>query len=136
TEAHEAARETVRAFLNAPSSAEIIFTRGTTEAINLVASSYARACMQPGDEVIVTAMEHHSNIVPWQLQGMRLRVIPIDEHGTLDLEALPGLFTDRTRLVAVTHMSNVLGTVNPVAEIARVAHAHGVPILVDGAQAV
>ena len=136
TEAHEAARETVRAFLNAPSSAEIIFTRGTTEAINLVASSYARACMQPGDEVIVTAMEHHSNIVPWQLQGMRLRVIPIDERGTLDLEALPGLFTDRTRLVAVTHMSNVLGTVNPVAEIARVAHAHGVPILVDGAQAV
>jgi len=136
TEAHEAARETVRAFLNAPSSAEIIFTRGTTEAINLVASSYARACMQPGDEVIVTAMEHHSNIVPWQLQGMRLRVIPIDERGTLDLEALPGLFTDRTRIVAVTHMSNVLGTVNPVAEIARVAHAHGVPILVDGAQAV
>jgi len=136
TEAHEAARETVRAFLNAPSSSEIIFTRGTTEAINLVASSYARACMQPGDEVIVTAMEHHSNIVPWQLQGMRLRVIPIDERGTLDMEALPGLFTDRTRLVAVTHMSNVLGTVNPVAEIARVAHAHGVPILVDGAQAV
>ena len=136
TEAHEAARESVRAFLNAPSAAEIIFTRGTTEAINLVASSYARAAMQPGDEVIVTAMEHHSNIVPWQLQGMRLRVIPIDERGALDMEALPGLFTDRTRLVAVTHMSNVLGTVNPVAEIARVAHAHGVPILVDGAQAV
>lgn len=136
TEAHEAARESVRAFLNASSSSEIIFTRGTTEAINLVASSYARSCMRPGDEVIVTAMEHHSNIVPWQLQGMRLRVIPLDERGGLDLEVLPGLFNDRTRMVAITHMSNVLGTVNPIAEIARVAHAHGVPIMVDGAQAV
>ena len=136
TDLHEAARTTVRKFINARSDNEIVFTRGTTEGINLIASSFCEGFMQPGDEVIITAMEHHSNIVPWQLQGMRLRVIPIDERGTLDLEALPGLFTDRTRLVAVTHMSNVLGTVNPVPEIARVAHAHGVPILVDGAQAV
>jgi len=138
TEAHEAARETVRAFLNAPSSAEIIFTRGTTEAINLVASSYARACMQPGDEVIVTAMEHHSNIVPWQLQaarcGIAIKVIPINDKGELLLDELDGLFTSRTRLVSVTHVSNVLGTINPVKEIIRRAHERDVPVLIDGAQ--
>lgn len=136
TEAHEAARETVRSFLNAPSTAEIIFTRGTTESINLVASGFARACMKPGDEVIVSAMEHHSNIVPWQLQGMTLKVIPLNERGEPDMDAFEGLFTEKTRIVAVTHMSNVLGTINPIGEIARIAHAHGVPVLVDGAQAV
>jgi cysteine desulfurase/selenocysteine lyase len=136
TEAHEAARRTVQQFLHAGSPSEIIFTRGTTEAINMLASSYGRAFMEPGDEVIVTAMEHHSNIVPWQLQGFVLKVIPLNTQGELDMDALPGLFTERTRLVAVTHVSNVLGTVNPVAEIIRIAHGHGVPALVDGAQAV
>jgi cysteine desulfurase/selenocysteine lyase len=136
TEAHEAARRTVQHFLHAASPAEIIFTRGTTEAINLVASSYGRAFMKPGDEVIVSAMEHHSNIVPWQLQGCVLKVIPLTGSGELDMDALPALFTARTRLVAVTHVSNVLGTINPVAEIVRTARRHDVPVLVDGAQAV
>ena len=136
TEAHEAARKSVQMFLNAQSSAEIIFTRGTTEAINMVASSYGKASMKPGDEVIVSAMEHHSNIVPWQLQGAQLKVIPLNDKGELDMEAFVRLFSDRTRLVAVTHISNVLGTINPVEEIIRIAHAHDVPVLIDGAQAV
>ncbi|MDR1601576.1 MAG: cysteine desulfurase [Tannerella sp.] len=136
TEAHEEARRVVQRFLNAGSQAEIIFTRGTTEAINMLASSYGRAFMKPGDEIIVSTMEHHSNIVPWQLQGFVLKVIPLTGNGELDMDALPGLFSGRTRMVAVTHVSNVLGTVNPVAEIVRIAHRRGVPVLVDGAQAV
>lgn len=138
TELHEAARETVRRFINARSAAEVVFTRGTTEGINLVASSFCDAFMGEGDEVIVSAVEHHSNIVPWQLQasrkGIKLRVIPIDDEGTLQLGELEKLFNSHTRLVSVTHVSNVLGTVNPVADIIRMAHAHGVPVLVDGAQ--
>lgn len=138
TELHEAARETVRRFINARSAAEVVFTRGTTEGINLVASSFCDAFMGEGDEVIVSAVEHHSNIVPWQLQasrkGIKLRVIPIDDEGTLQLDELEKLFNSHTRLVSVTHVSNVLGTVNPVADIIRMAHAHGVPVLVDGAQ--
>jgi len=135
TEKHETARKTVQKFLNANSSSEIIFTRGTTDAINLVASSFAKACMKPGDEVIVSAMEHHSNIVPWQLQGAKLSVIPLNEIGEIDMEAFVGLFTERTRLVTVAHISNVLGTINPVDEITRIAHAYNVPVLIDGAQA-
>lgn len=138
TDLHEAARETVRRFINARSAAEIVFTRGTTEGLNLVASTFADAFMQEGDEVIVSVMEHHSNIVPWQLQaerkGIRLRVIPMDDSGRLDMDAYAALFTDRTRIVSVTHVSNVLGTVNPVRDIIRMAHAHGVPVMVDGAQ--
>lgn len=136
TEAHEAARETVRAFLNARSSAEILFTRGTTEAINLVASSFSRAFVKPGDEVIVSVMEHHANIVPWQLNGLKIKVIPFNECGELDLEAFSRLFSDRTKLVAVTQMSNVLGVINPVEEVVRIAHQHEIPVLIDGAQAV
>jgi cysteine desulfurase/selenocysteine lyase len=136
TEAHEMARQTVQRFLNAPSASEIIFTRGATEAINMVASSLSKAFMHEGDEVIVTAMEHHSNIVPWQLQGLNLKVIPLNERGELEMDAVERLFTERTRLVAVTHISNVLGTINPVEEIVRIAHRHGVPVLVDGAQSV
>ncbi|MDR1336968.1 MAG: cysteine desulfurase [Tannerella sp.] len=136
TEAHEEARRTVQQFLNARSAAEIVFTRGTTEAINLLASSYGKAFMRPGDEVIVTAMEHHSNIVPWQLQEMTLKVIPVNGRGELEMEAYERLFTERTRLVAVTHVSNVLGTVNPVDDIIRTARRHKVPVLIDGAQAV
>lgn len=136
TEAHEAARETVRAFLNARSSAEILFTRGTTEAINLVASSFSRAFVKPGDEVIVSVMEHHANIVPWQLNGLNIKVIPFNECGELDLEAFSRLFSDRTKLVAVTQMSNVLGVINPVEEVVRIAHQHEIPVLIDGAQAV
>jgi cysteine desulfurase/selenocysteine lyase len=135
TEAHETARKAVQKFLNANSSSEIIFTRGTTDAINLVASSFAKACMKPGDEVIVSAMEHHSNIVPWQLHEAKLKVIPLNEIGELDLDAFTRLFSERTRLVAVTHISNVLGTINPVGELIRIAHAHNVPVLIDGAQA-
>ena len=138
TELHEAARETVRRFINARSANEVVFTRGTTEGINLVASSFCDAFMGEADEVIVSAVEHHSNIVPWQLQasrkGIKLRVIPIDDEGTLQLDELEKLFNSHTRLVSVTHVSNVLGTVNPVADIIRMAHAHGVPVLVDGAQ--
>ena len=140
TEAHEEARKTVQSFLNARSSNEIIFTRGTTEAINLIASSFTDECMSAGDEVIVSVMEHHSNIVPWQIQaarkGIALKVIPMNEKGELDMEAFRGLFSERTRLVSVTHVSNVLGTVNPVQEIIRKAHAVGAKVLVDGAQAV
>ncbi|MDL2278367.1 cysteine desulfurase [Parabacteroides sp. OttesenSCG-928-G07] len=140
TEAHEEARRRVQTFLNAKSSEEIIFTRGTTEAINLVASSFVDGFMSEGDEVIISAMEHHSNIVPWQLQmarkGIALRVIPITEKGELDMDIYRSLFTERTRLVAVTHVSNVLGTINPVEEIIQEAHRHDVPVLIDGAQSV
>lgn len=138
TELHEAARETVRRFINARSTLEIVFTRGTTEGLNLVAATYADAFMKAGDEVIVSVMEHHSNIVPWQLQAMRkgivLRVIPMGDDGLLDMEAYKRLFTDKTRMVSVAHVSNVLGTVNPVREMTAIAHAHGVPLMVDGAQ--
>lgn len=140
TEAHEEARQMVQHFLNARSSHEIIFTRGTTESINLIASSFTDACMSAGDEVIVSVMEHHSNIVPWQIQaarkGITLKVIPMNERGELQLDAYQQLFTERTRLVSVAHVSNVLGTVNPVEEIVRIAHEHDVPVLVDGAQSV
>jgi len=129
----------VRRFLNARSSDEIVFVRGATEAINLVAMSYG-ARFRQGDEVILSAMEHHANIVPWQLlrerTGIILKVIPMDERGVLQIDQLPALITPRTRLVAVTHVSNALGTINPVAEIVAIAHTHGVPVLVDGAQAV
>ena len=138
TDLHEAARETVRQFINAPKTEEIIFTRGTTESINLVVSSYVDAFMHEGDEVIVSVMEHHSNIVPWQLQaarkGIALRVIPMTDAGALDMQAFEQLFNERTRFVSVAHVSNVLGTVNPVKDICRIAHSHGVPVLVDGAQ--
>ncbi len=138
TEAHEEARRTVQCFLNARSSNEIIFTRGTTESINLVASSFTDECMSAGDEVIVSVMEHHSNIVPWQIQaakkGISLRVIPMNDKGELLLDEYRKLFTEKTRLVAVTQVSNVLGTVNPVKEIIAIAHEQGVPVLVDGAQ--
>lgn len=138
TDLHEAARETVRQFINAPKTEEIIFTRGTTESINLVVSSYVNAFMHEGDEVIVSVMEHHSNIVPWQLQaarkGIALRVIPMTDTGALDMQAFEQLFNERTRFVSVAHVSNVLGTVNSVKDICRIAHSHGVPVLVDGAQ--
>jgi len=138
TELHEGSRETVRKFLNARSSSEIVFTRGTTESINLVAQCFSDAFMKEGDEVIVSEMEHHSNIVSWQLQqqrkGIRLRVIPITDDGLLRLEEYERLFNERTRIVSVTHVSNVLGTINPVKEIIRIAHEHGVPVLIDGAQ--
>jgi cysteine desulfurase/selenocysteine lyase len=137
---HEASRETVRRFLNARSINEIVFTRGTTESINLLATTFAESQMRAGDEVIVSVMEHHSNIVPWQLQadrlGIVLRVIPMNDRGELLLDEYERLFTERTRLVSVAHVSNVLGTVNPVADIIRTAHRHGVPVLVDGAQSV
>ncbi len=138
TELHEAARETVRQFINARSTAEVVFTRGTTEGLNLVAATFSEAMMKPGDEVIVSVMEHHSNIVPWQLaanrKGIRLRVIPMSDDGQLDMQAFEQLFSERTKIVSVTQVSNVLGTVNPVADIIRTAHAHGVPVMVDGAQ--
>ncbi len=140
TALHEAARERVRAFLNARSTAEIIFTRGTTESLNLVASSFAEAFLHEGDEVILTVMEHHSDIVPWQLardrRGFTLRVVPMDDEGRLDLEAYASLLNERTRLVCCCHVSNVLGTVNPVREMARMAHDAGAYFLVDGAQSV
>ncbi|SFU85967.1 cysteine desulfurase [Halomonas korlensis] len=139
TAAFEGSRETVRAFLGARETREIIFTRGTTEAINLVANSWGRANLKPGDEVLVSRLEHHSNIVPWQLLaaelGFTLKVIPVDSRGVLDLEAYHALFTERTRLVAVNHVSNAFGTINPVREMAAVAHEHGARILIDGAQA-
>lgn len=138
TELHEQARETVCRFLNARSTAEIVFTRGTTESINLVATTFGDAILKEGDEVIVSEMEHHSNIVSWQLvqarKGIRLRVIPITDEGELRLDEYEKLFNERTRLVSITHVSNVLGTVNPVKEMIRTAHDHGVPVLVDGAQ--
>jgi len=140
TDLHEAARETVRKFINARSTTEIVFTRGTTESLNLVASSFVEGCMKEGDEVIVSTMEHHSNIVPWQLQeqrkGIVLKVIPMTDEGELLLEEYEKLFTDRTKLVSVTQVSNVLGTVNPIKEMIRIAHEHGVPVVVDGAQSV
>ena len=140
TDLHEAARETVRKFINARSTTEIVFTRGTTESLNLVASSFVEGCMKEGDEVIVSTMEHHSNIVPWQLQeqrkGIVLKVIPMTDEGELQLEEYEKLFTERTKLVSVTQVSNVLGTVNPVKEMIRIAHEHGVPVVVDGAQSV
>ncbi len=138
TDLHEAARETVRSFINARKIEEIVFTRGTTESINLVASSFCEGCMSDGDELIVSVMEHHSNIVPWQLQAARknitIKVIPMSDNGELDMEAYRQLFTGKTRLVSVAHVSNVLGTVNPVKEMCAIAHEHGVPVLVDGAQ--
>lgn len=138
TDLHEQARETVRRFINARSTTEIVFTRGTTEGLNLVASCYCEDFMQPGDEVLISTMEHHSNIVSWQLQqrrkDIRLRVIPMSDDGVLDMEAYKNLFTEKTKMVSVCHVSNVLGTVNPVKDIVRIAHEHGVPVMVDGAQ--
>lgn len=138
TDLHEAAREKVRAFIHAGKTEEVIFTRGTTESLNLVASSFCDAFMKEGDEVIVSTMEHHSNIVPWQLQaskkGIVLKVIPMNEKGEILQDAYEQLFTERTKIVSITHVSNVLGTVNPVKEMIAVAHAHGVPVMVDGAQ--
>ena len=140
TELHEASRETVRRFINARSSNEIVFTRGTTESINLLASSFADSQMNEGDEVIVSVMEHHSNIVPWQLQAARkgivLKVIPMNDRGELLLDEYEKLFSERTKLVSFAHVSNVLGTVNPAKEMIATAHAHGVPVLIDGAQSV
>ena len=138
TDLHEEARETVRRFINAPSTSEIIFTRGTTEGLNLVAASFTEEMMKEGDEVIVSVMEHHSNIVPWQLQaakkGIAIRVIPMDETGKLDIEEYEKMFNEHTKLVSVAHVSNVLGTVNPVKQIVKIAHDHGVPAMIDGAQ--
>ena len=140
TDLHEAARERVRQYINARSTAEVLFTRGTTESLNLVASSFGEAFLKEGDEVIVSVMEHHSDIVPWQLlrerKGIVIRVIPMDDSGRLDLEAYERLFSERTRLVCVAHVSNVLGTVNPVKQMAATAHAHGAYMLVDGAQSI
>lgn len=138
TDLHEEARETVRRFINAPSTSEIIFTRGTTEGLNLVAASFTEEMMKESDEVIVSVMEHHSNIVPWQLQaakkGIAIRVIPMDETGKLDIEEYEKMFNEHTKLVSVAHVSNVLGTVNPVKQIVKIAHDHGVPAMIDGAQ--
>ncbi len=140
TELHEASRETVRRFINARSTTEIVFTRGTTESINLLAATFCPSQMQAGDEVIVSTMEHHSNIVPWQLQAMQrgivLRVIPMDDQGNLLQDEYERLFSPKTKLVSIAHVSNVLGTVNPVREMIRTAHAHGIPVLVDGAQSI
>ena len=140
TKLHEASRESVRQFINAPSAREIIFTRGTTEAINLLAASFGEAFLHEGDEVIVSTMEHHSNIVPWQLlearKGIKLRVIPITGEGEICMDEYAKLFNEHTRLVSVMHVSNVLGTVNPIKEMIRIAHAHDVPFAVDGAQSV
>ena len=139
TDLLEQARQRVSRFINAPSEQEIIFTRGTTEAVNLVAASYGEL-LHEGDEVIISEMEHHSNIVPWQLlqerRGVRLRVIPFSDDGELDLQAYASLFSDRTRMVSITHVSNVLGTVNPVRDMISLAHSHGVPVMVDAAQSV
>ncbi len=138
TELHEQSRETVRRFLNAGSVNEIVFTRGTTESINLVATCFSEAFMKEGDEIILSTLEHHSNIVPWQLvqarKGIRLRVVPLTAEGCVDMEEYGRLFNSRTRFVSIAHVSNVLGTVNPVKEMTDIAHAHGVPVLVDGAQ--
>lgn len=138
TELHEAARETVRRFINARSAAEVVFTRGTTEGLNLIAATYCQAFMREGDEVIVSTMEHHSNIVPWQLQaqqrGIVLKVVPMTDAGELMLDEYEKLFTSKTKLVSLTQVSNVLGTVNPVKQMTATAHAHGVPVVIDGAQ--
>ena len=136
TERYEAVRRQVQSFINARHSHEIVFTRGTTESINLVASSFSKRYFTGDDEVIVSGMEHHSDIVPWQLTGATLRPIPFSDEGVLDLEAYERLFSPKTRIVAVNHVSNTLGTVNPVVDIVRIAHAHGVPVLIDGAQSV
>lgn len=136
TERYESVRRQVQQFINARHHHEIVFTRGTTESINLVASSFCRRYLHEGDEIIVSGMEHHSNIVPWQLAGAVLRPIPFSDEGVLDIDAFQQLFSEHTRLVAVTHVSNTLGTVNPVQQIVEIAHAHGVPVLVDGAQAI
>ena len=140
TEAYEASREFVRSFLNAGTSSEIIFTRGTTESINLVASSFGKKFIQPGDEILITYMEHHSNVVPWQMmceeKGAVLKVVPINENGELDLEAFDKLLSEKTKLVALAHVSNALGTINPVAEIIRLSHQSGAYVLIDGAQAI
>ena len=138
TDLHEAARERVRRFINAHSTSEIIFTRGTTEGLNLIASSFCEAFMKEGDEIIISVMEHHSNIVPWQLQaakrGISIRVIPINEKGEVVMEEYERLFTEKTKLVSIAQVSNVLGTINPVKEMVRIAHEHEVPVAVDGAQ--
>ena len=138
TDLHESAREKVRHFINANNTSEIIFTRGTTESINLVASSFVEAYMKEGDEVLISAMEHHSNIVPWQLQakknGIVIKVIPMSDDGILDIKAIENLITERTKLISVTHISNVLGTINPIKEIVAIAHKHDIPCMVDGAQ--
>lgn len=140
TDEHEASRRVVQEFINAASSNEIVFTRGTTESINLVASSFCRSFCREGDELLITAMEHHSNIVPWQLQceyyGLKLKVVPINSHGELILDELEKKITSRTKLIAVTHISNVLGTVNPVEQIVEIAHRHDIPVLIDAAQSV
>ena len=140
TDLHEASREVVRAFIHARSTNEIIFTRGTTESINLLAFSLGEAMVREGDEVVVSAMEHHSNIVPWQMmcerKGAQLRVIPMTDEGDLELETLEELLTKRTRIICCTQVSNVLGTVNPIKEMVRIAHDKGIPVLVDGAQSV
>lgn len=140
TELHENARERVRQFINARSTSEILFTRGTTESLNLMASSYGEAFLKEGDEILISEMEHHSNIVPWQMlcerKGCRIKVIPFNERGEIEMEKYEKLFTEHTRLVCVAHVSNTLGTVNPVKEMGRIAHAHGAHILVDGAQSV
>lgn len=140
TDLHEASRETVRRFINAQSTSEILFTRGTTESINLLAFSFGEAMVREGDEVVVSAMEHHSNIVPWQMmcerKGAQLRVIPMTDDGELQLEALAGLLNEKTRIVCCTQVSNVLGTVNPVKEVVRMAHEKDIPVLIDGAQSV
>ena len=138
TELHEGARETVRKFINAKSVNEIVFTRGTTEGLNLIASSFFEAFMQEGDEVIVSTVEHHSNIVPWQLQqprkGIVLKVIPMDDNGAMDLQAFEKMISQKTKIVSISHVSNVLGTINPVEEVIRIAHEHNIPVVVDGAQ--
>ena len=140
TDMMEAARDKVRQFIGAGSTEEIIFTRGTTESMNLLASSFAQAFLGEGDEVIISGMEHHSNIVPWQIQagryGFKLRIIPVTDLGELDLDAYKSLLNSRTKLVSITHVSNVLGTVNPVSEIIREAHSRGIPVAIDGAQSV
>src|SRR5690554_2653561 len=140
TDEHEAARKTVQRFINANSPDEIVFTRGATESINLVASSFCRTFCEPGDEILITAMEHHSNIVPWQIQadmyGLSVKVAPINKDGELILEEFEKLISPRTKLIALTHISNVLGTVNPVNEIVKIAHNHKIPVLIDAAQSV
>ncbi|HXG57216.1 MAG TPA: cysteine desulfurase [Vicinamibacterales bacterium] len=139
TEAYDGARSTIRAFFNASSDREIIFTRNATEGINLVAQAFVRPSLKPGDEIVISAMEHHSNIVPWQLvceeRGARLRVAPMNDRGELELDAFEHLLNERTRMVAISHMSNALGTINPIEEIVRLAHARGIPVLADGSQA-
>ena len=138
TELHEGARETVRKFLNAKTTNEIVFTRGTTEGLNLIASSFSEGFMQEGDEVIISTVEHHSNIVPWQLQAARkgivLKVIPMDDNGGMDIEVFEKMITPKTKIVSISHVSNVLGTINPVEDVIRIAHEHHVPDVVDGAQ--